>query len=225
MSYIIKNNERDTYLVYNLNGGLNIHWTKNAETASKFDSMGKAQNFLLHNYRPYLKKSKQQEEDMKVIELFPEKKTIAEEPRKETPAPANPKPRAEINTFEEARTCLDSLPSPGQLAAQINGLMKYASDVLSLADQEKNDILHKIELEEKLNAAQRAMLFKQLREILQWRRTCKDMVALLRQYNESGFVTACVRLDAKLDNFREQLANREYTPRILLDLFEDSPAA
>ena len=225
MSYIIKNNERDTYLVYNLNGGLNIHWTKNAETASKFDSMGKAQNFLLHNYRPYLKKSKQQEEDMKVIELFPEKKPIAEEPRKETPAPANPKPRAEINTFEEARTCLDSLPSPGQLAAQINGLMKYASDVLSLADQEKNDILHKIELEEKLNAAQRAMLFKQLREILQWRRTCKDLVALLRQYNESGFVTACVRLDAKLENFREQLANREYTPRILLDLFEDIDAA
>lgn len=226
MSYIIKNNERDTYLVFNLNGGLNIHWTKNAETASKFDSMGKAQNFLLHNYRPYLKKSKQPEEDMKVIELFPEKREpIAEEPNRKDPVPVKPQPRAEINTYAEAQSALDKLPSPGQLAAQIKGLMKYASDVLNLADQEKNDILHKIELEEKLNAAQRAMLFKQLREILQWRRTCKDMVALLNQYEESGFVTACVRLDAKLENFREQLANREYTPRILLDLFEDSPAA
>lgn len=206
MAYIIKNNEKDTYLVYNLVGGLSIYWTKNAESASSFLTEGKAQNFILHNYKAYVRRKKVTEESISIVTLSEVQHPV------------------EVNTYAEAQEQLDNLPSPGELASQIKALMKYAGNVLSLADQEKNDILHKIELEEKLNAAERAMLFKQLREILQWRRTCKDMVAFLNQYTESGFLTACERLDAKLANFREQMASRVYTPRVLTDLFTELEA-
>ena len=107
MPYIIRNESTDRYMVYNMNGGLNISWTSSRESASAFLTLGSAQNFVLHNYKPYAKKKSQPEDNVKVIELFPMDQ--------KTPVPLSPDPMT-LDTKAQADACLKSMPSPGWLA-------------------------------------------------------------------------------------------------------------
>ena len=226
--YVIRNEDNARYLKYDLRNGLNIRWVPEPQHASRFVTVGKARNFLVNNYRGYQKRIPTAS-SVKVEEL---EQCRSDAPQREQPVlPAGRSGQEEasgaqvieIRTRSEAEACLAGLPSLVLLEQQILAMKRYYSNVLSLADQERNDLLLKIELDDRMNAADRAVLFKHLRETLRWRRTCKNMLELIHTCETSGFLDACRRLEEGMESVKQEIRNRRYAPRVLTDLFESSP--
>ena len=203
--YVIQNTRNGTYLDEKL------QWRKDIANAQFFKTAGGAQNHIQHAYKPWLRKHPMApgEKELKVVPL-----RDAEEPA----------PLAE-SSAESFTMGLASRIDAQRLKTQFEDLVEVYGSLLKYAEDEKRDILHKIELEQKLSAPERASLFKRLREVLIYRRQCKDMCEYLEKYRKTGFLEACARLEEANCAFAEHLQNRTYRPKILMELFEKEAAS
>ena len=208
--YVIRN-KTGTYLKHQLDGGMPVEWRTDVNRATMFKTTGAAMNFIQHNYKPFARKyaSAPPAGDLAVVPL-----TVDTEETDKAPAPMG-------QVTERIRSAIHT----DALRQSITDLKETYASLLSYANQEKQDVLHKIELDGHLDAAQRAVLFKRLREILIYRRKCKDNLRYLEEYEATGFVEACARLEKMNREFSEMLESRRYIPRILTELFEKGSEA
>lgn len=200
MNFVIQNTRNGTYLDDKL------QWRSDIANGMAFKSPGAAQNYVQHTYKPWLRKhpAAPSEKELEIVPLRagPEKAALADD------------------GAEDMSVSITSRVDAEKLKTQFRDLVEIYNSLLKYAEEEKTDVLHKIELEEKLNAPQRASLFKRLREVLIYRRQCKDMVAYLREYEKTGVLEAFSKLEEANETFARHLRERKYQPRILTELFE-----
>lgn len=206
MPYVIQNKRSGTYIQTQTGNKLSCLWRANVEDATEFKTAGAAQNFILHNYTGFAKKNPAAP-PVKELEIIP---LMTQEEKTEQ----------ELLPMRSMVDYLDTVVRAEEIRRQLTELYDVYSTMLSYADLERNDILHKIELEEKISAPDRMVLFKRLREVLVHRRKCKDMCAYLQQYETSGFLEACAKLEEMNRDFAHNLEARTYKPRVLTELFE-----
>lgn len=204
MEFVIQNTRNGTYLDHR------FQWRTDVANAMTFKSSGAVTNYLQHTYRPWLRKHP----------MAPGEKELQPVPLRSTEEKAALTEEAVENFTDKLASQTDA----ERMRSQFEDLRDIYASLLKYAEDEKLDVLHKIELEEKMDAAQRASLFKRLREVLKYRRQCKDMCEYLRQYEQSGILEANAKLEAMNKAFAEYLQKRNYTPRILTELFQNSPA-
>lgn len=117
---------------------------------------------------------------------------------------------------------MDSLPDlVGQMYETgriMRVLLTYYSDQVRVADKAQEDMLHKIEFTD-VNVVDGFRLYKALQEIRRRRRQCKDICDMLGTVHRSGTVSSLMNLQNEMKKYHENLETREYTPRVLDDLF------
>lgn len=118
------------------------------------------------------------------------------------------------------------LDVPAELLASLNKIDNYkrfcASEV-SKCDKSLSDIDHVLELT-KLNAVQMTQLIGKRKEILQERRFYKDEIAradvITKELPRSQELHSQLhQASVKLQEFEAGIEGREYTPRVMFDLF------
>lgn len=206
MPYVIQNKRTGTYIQTETGAKLKCFWRMNIEDATVFKTPGSAQNFILRNYTPFAKKNRAAPavEELEVVPL-------------QTQQEKEPKIAVPMRHISEY---LYNVVRVSEMKKQIKDLSAVYTSMLDYAQQEEKDILHKIELDDHLNAAQRATLFKRLREVLIHRRKCIDVCRYLTQYENSGFLEACEKLEKMNQDFVRNLESRKYVPRVLTELFQ-----
>jgi hypothetical protein len=123
------------------------------------------------------------------------------------------KQESSYESEDEAREALDSFiiatnDFKDELS-NIQDLMSYYTNQLTLADRAEQDILHKIELEN-IVGIQAVRLVKQIKEIRIKRREAKDNIKYLTNVN-----LATSNLIETLHAHEDYLENRSYAPRVL----------
>ena len=240
MNYIIKNQIDGSYLTYGPKKTPQCRWVETLEDASKWDNMKKAQNFMNHNYRALMRfvpakdakiipcetVSYLQEscvDDTVTTTVCAEEEVVSTEESVEAEESVGVE-SDEIVDMEDAMRRLESLPNFDRVGREVRMLCKYFDGLMSENDGKVNDYLHKIELGERMSAADRAVLFKRLQETLRQRRTVKNIRKKLNLYYETSLLYSIdrfVRVNQALD---ERMANATYMPRVLTELFEDKRA-
>lgn len=106
---------------------------------------------------------------------------------------------------------------------KIDNYKRFCAGQVSECDKSLSDIDHVLELT-KLNAVQQTQLIGKRKEILHERRFYKDEIAradvITRELPRSQELHSQLhQASVRLQELEESLDNREYTPRVLFDLF------
>lgn len=125
----------------------------------------------------------------------------------------------DVTDWDDAAHRMESLPNLGAMVAEVRALCRFFEAAHRQANMELTDIMHKIELDDHMSAAHRAMLFKRLRQTLRTRRVAKDNRKRLNLYYEAGVVGAAYKYGNISRACEDRLANRKYAPRALPELF------
>lgn len=208
MEYVIKHCTSGKYLsITKRNDAVWVDLNK----AHRFSDRQKVDNFMLMNFNGAVKGLIGKAE----VEILP--CDTAHMPLDCTPGTIQP----EI-TEDQASKYLDSLPDlVGQMYETgriMRVLLTYYSDQVRVADKAQEDMLHKIEFTD-VNVVDGFKLYKALQEIRRRRRQCKDICDMLRTVHRSGTVSSLMNLQNEMKKYHDNLETREYTPRVLDDLF------
>lgn len=119
----------------------------------------------------------------------------------------------EVN-LEDLKNKINSL---AEVMSVMKGNKEYLNDMLSKVDKEIIDILHYIECYN-FSASEGYKLARGLKEARERRRKIKDQIAIIKYIDES---TGSTIAKGYLSKNIEDLDNRQYTPRVLKELFEN----
>lgn len=248
MNYIIKNQIDGSYLTYDPKKTPQCRWVETLEDASKWDNMKKAQNFMNHNYRALMRFVPAK--DAKIVPCHTvshlEEKPIFTEAIDEMDVFGQVEKQEDcvvntedvqntyevdveeeaddvIHDVEEAIRRMEALPDLDAVGKEVRLLCRFFDAMNSEVDGMVNDYLHKIELGEGMNAAERAVIFKRLQETLRRRRVAKNMRKKLNIYYEVGLLDRINKFTSATRAVEERMANATYTPRALPELFGIQP--
>lgn len=125
----------------------------------------------------------------------------------------------EFASQEEAEACLESLRTLDGFNDKLIALTAYYSDRMSEMDLELSDLLHKVELDDSMNASERAVTHKKLRAVLKKRRAFKDGSQFVNLYHIAGIPAAMEKLNASIADYDQHIRLRTYRPRTNPALF------
>lgn len=205
MSFVIFNPENGLY--YRHLFGMPYSWVEEPEHALKFARLQRAKNYLQNNFRHLVRNVSP--ENMSIIDL-----------NKPLPVPVC------VASEAHAQAMIEALPQRieelGQAADMVPVLTNYFAARQKTADLETIDLLHKIEFTE-LDVVSGFLIYRQLQEVRLRRRRAKDSLELLSLFQESGILEGLGKLRDTIREYQKRIDNRSYLPRVLDELFDESP--